>query len=58
MRIIVCNEQNEVMENWYIGRDDCISSEDVKQVLDREFVLAYDENDFRRLTELENLDIE
>ncbi len=52
MRIIVLNDQNEVIENWYIGTDECIQSYEVKEILDREFVLAEDENDFRLLMEV------
>lgn len=57
MRVLVLNEQNEEMENWYIGRDDCISSKEVADVLEREFVLAENEDDFRLLTDLSNLEI-
>ena len=48
MKVQIRNDQNEIMEEWYIGRDDYISSADVKEVLDREFILAVNELDFNR----------
>lgn len=52
MRIQILNDQNEVMENWYIGKDENLISSEVKEVLDNGgFVLAHDENEFRKIME-------
>ena len=51
MKVQIRNDQNEIMEEWYIGRDDYISSVEVKEVLDKEFILAVNEMDFNRRME-------
>ena len=57
MKVQIRNDQNEIMEDWYIGRDDYISSADVKEALDREFILAENEMDYDKKLTLDNFEM-
>uniref|UniRef100_A0A6M3LPU6 Uncharacterized protein n=1 Tax=viral metagenome TaxID=1070528 RepID=A0A6M3LPU6_9ZZZZ len=50
MWVTITNDNREVCERWYLGPDIEIKPKDIKNHLDKIFVLAMDEDDYSFLT--------